>query len=57
MMKQEMISNASIPDLGGSETAATLLSGTIYLLCTYSEVSRSSMTKSVVFSITSKSLT
>jgi len=38
MTKQEMISNASILVLGGSETTATLLSGTTYLLCTHAGV-------------------
>jgi averantin hydroxylase len=32
MTKEEMVNNASILVLGGSETTATLLSGTVYLL-------------------------
>jgi averantin hydroxylase len=38
MTKAEMVSNASILVLGGSETTATLLSGTTYALCKNPEV-------------------
>lgn len=38
MTKPEMVANASILILGGSETTATLLSGTTYLLCKHPEI-------------------
>jgi cytochrome P450 len=40
MSKAEMQTNASVLVLGGSETSATALSGTIYLLCNHPEVKK-----------------
>ncbi|KAF2204698.1 benzoate 4-monooxygenase cytochrome P450 [Delitschia confertaspora ATCC 74209] len=40
MTREEMVSNASVLVLAGSETTATLLSGTTYLLLTHPEVYR-----------------